>query len=202
MLTSITPLGERSRGQRWSITVVAFMIGGSAGGATMGAVAGVLGQVVNSALHFSWGARLEALGVVVLAGFAADLRILGAKLPTPIRQVNENWLYRYRGWVYGLAFGFELGVGAATIVTTSAVYATIASAFLSGSVVVGVAAGAAFGLLRTVTLLAAARVDRAQRLAALGGRINRFSSPSRSIGLACQAATGAFAVTFTLIQLA
>ena len=40
---------------------------------------------------------------------------------TPRRQVNEDWIGRYRGWVYGAGFGAQLGLGFAVFVMTCAV---------------------------------------------------------------------------------
>ena len=45
MLTSINPLGERIRGNRWLFTVMWLTLGGIVGGAVLGAVAGVFTQV-------------------------------------------------------------------------------------------------------------------------------------------------------------
>ena len=64
-----------------------------------------------------------------------------ARPPTPgsagsgcpvTRQVNEVWLDRYRSWVYGAGFGWQIGVGLATYIVTAAVYLTIALAALTG----------------------------------------------------------------------
>lgn len=64
---------------------------------------------------------------------------------------------RYRGWVYGAAFGAQLGMGAATVVTSAAIYATGAVAFLSGNPATGAAIGAVFGVVRAMSLLPARR---------------------------------------------
>src|SRR5213080_2807837 len=108
MLTSITPLGERGRGSRWAATIVALALGSALAGAAGGLAAGA-------------------------AGVALDLGIGGDPLPGPRRQVNEQWLGAYRGWVYGIGFGLQLGLGVATIVSASAVYATFAAAALSAA---------------------------------------------------------------------
>ena len=44
MLTSISPLGERARGQRYGLTVAAHLLGGALGGATTGALLGAAGS--------------------------------------------------------------------------------------------------------------------------------------------------------------
>src|SRR2546430_12513952 len=137
MLASITPLGERARGSRWGLTVGFYVAGSTLAGAAAGAAAGELGRLI-------WGpagaidARVWALAAALAAGLALDL---GRRLPTLQRQGNEDWLREYRGLVYRIAFGGQLGVGVTTIVTTSLVYVTLLAAFLAG----GPAAGAAVG---------------------------------------------------------
>src|ERR1051326_4054234 len=127
MLASITPLGERSRGQRWSVTVTSHLLGSIRGGRPRGAALGASGRMLARLTGSDANARLLALAAVVAVGVAFDA---ASRLPTHRRQVNELWLHRYRGWVYGLGFGAQLGAGAATTVATSAVYATGAAALL------------------------------------------------------------------------
>jgi hypothetical protein len=153
MLASINPLGERARNQRYSTTVVAYIVGSTVAGALLGFALGLAGTPVAG--------PVVALGVV--AGFAAaglllDARPRGWRVPGPRRQVDENWLVTYRGWVYGAGFGAQLGIGFVTIVTASATWVAFACALLSGSAWAGAAIGAIFGLARALPILAAARV--------------------------------------------
>jgi len=60
------------------------------------------------------------------------------------RQVDDGWLPRYRGWVYGAGFGLQLGLGVVTIVTTAAVPAVWLLALLTASPSHGAAVGLAF----------------------------------------------------------
>jgi hypothetical protein len=151
MLASITPLGERSRGFSWNVTATAFAIGAIAAGSAAGAGAAALGSLLPGGTAWRTLALLVALGVALLF----DATPLGGRLPTTRRQVNEDWLTRYRGWVYGVAFGAQLGVGVATIVTSAAIYATGAVAFLCGDPAIGAAIGAVFGVVRAMPLLPA-----------------------------------------------
>ncbi|MYB02960.1 MAG: hypothetical protein F4Y13_01830, partial [Acidimicrobiaceae bacterium] len=64
MLTSISPLGERARGNRWWLTVGWLSLGAVVGGAVVGVALGAAGQSLAGSL--SDGARL-----VVLAGACA-----------------------------------------------------------------------------------------------------------------------------------
>jgi sulfite exporter TauE/SafE len=189
MLGSITPLGERSRGRRWGITVTAFALAAGAAGAALGAALGAAGGLVA----ISAPARTGLLGVAVAAAIVADL-VPGLRAPGPRRQVNEAWLHRYRGWAYGAGFGIQLGLGVTTIVSTAAVYATGAAAFLAGSAAAGAVVGAAFGLARAATLLAAGGVDEPRALATLDRRLEAWERPARVAALAAEAALVALAV--------
>ena len=134
------------------------------------------------------------LAVVLAAGVALDMGALGAKLPTVHRQVNEEWLSRYRGWVYGLGFGIQLGAGFSTVVAISAVYGAFAAALLSGSVRIGLVIGGAFGLVRAASLFTVARVRRADQLVAVDRRLRRWDRPARGLAIALEAVLLAVAV--------
>jgi MFS family permease len=175
MLASITPLGERSRGFSWRVTVGAFAIGAVGAGAAGGALVAALGSALP------WGARSRALLLLAtLAGaLIFDATPLRARLPSTRRQVNEDWMARYRGWVYGLAFGAQLGVGVGTIVTCAAIYAAVAAAFLSGDPALGAAVGATFGAFRALSLLPARRARDGEGLRALHRRLGVLELPVR-----------------------
>ena len=185
MLGSITPLGERGRGSRWGTTVTAYLVGSLAGGMAMGGLSGVAGAAVLPSRP-AMPALALVLASLIVVGALADLRLFGLRLPSPRRQVNEDWLARYRGWVYGLSFGFQLGLGVVTIVTTSAVYLTFVAAFLTGSPVTGGWIGAAFGLARASSVLWAGRVRRTDQLMTLDGRLRAWDRPTRRAAVASQ----------------
>ena len=100
------------------------------------------------------GRRRRARGAL-----AFDATPLGRRLPTTRRQVNEDWMARYRGWVYGVAFGAQLSVGVATVVTSAAIYAAALGALLCGTAAAGAAVGR--GLRRHPRAVAARRPPRA-----------------------------------------
>ncbi|MGI9624508.1 MAG: hypothetical protein ACR2PK_16875 [Acidimicrobiales bacterium] len=165
MLSSISPFGERSRNSRWWVTVTAYLLGSTLGGITSGLTAGLVGQ-----LTLGWLSPTGALWVfaaLCLIGAAMELGLVGLRIPTIHRQVNEDWLTTYRGWVYGTGFGFQLGLGWATIVTTSAVWLTWAAALLSGSWQAGLLIGATFGLSRGAVIFATRRIHDPASLRAL-----------------------------------
>ncbi len=164
MLASIHPLGERARGNRWRLTAAAYVVGSLAGGAVLGAMLGYLGHLVATAAPAGPTVAGILVATVCAVGLLVDLGAMGARLPTLRRQVDENWLGRYRGWVYGIGFGLQLGMGVVTIVTTAAVYLTFALAALSQSTVVGLLVGAAFGLARAVPLGLVRHVDEVSSL--------------------------------------
>jgi sulfite exporter TauE/SafE len=152
MLSSINPLGERARGQRFWLTSTWYVLGSLMGGMAIGAVSALIGSRLPDG-----GWRLAASIAVLIAGVVLELT---DRVPPSLhRQVDEDWLTRYRGWVYGFGFGAQLGVGVATIVTSASVYATIAVAALSGSVWTGAIIGAVFGLVRSLPILMVAQVD-------------------------------------------
>ncbi|MFL5797553.1 MAG: hypothetical protein ACJ77A_06420 [Actinomycetota bacterium] len=197
MLGSINPLGERARGSRWGVTAGFFAAASVGAGAAAGALLGLVGSLALRGVDPP--ARLAALALLVAAGTALDLRVAGARLPTIRRQVNEDWLGRYRGWVVGAGFGAQLGVGVATIVTTSAVYATLAAAVLVGSPGAGFLVGSAFGAARAVTLIGAAGADDPSRVAALDARLRRWEAPARTAAVAAQVVLAAGALALAVV---
>ncbi|HEY5430023.1 MAG TPA: hypothetical protein VIK04_12975 [Solirubrobacteraceae bacterium] len=181
MLTSITPLGERSRGFSWRLTASAFAVGAVAAGALAGAAGGAVGSLTPAG---SW--RAGAALVVLLVALGFDATPLGRRLPTTRRQVNEDWMARYRGWVYGVAFGAQLGTGLGTIVTSAALYAAAVGAVLCGTVTAGLAVGATLGVTRALSLLPARGVRDTQGLMALHERMTALAAPSRSLVVAAE----------------
>ena len=187
MLTSITPLGERSRNSSWAVTVAAFATGSTAAGALAGAAAGAAGSL-GASVSPGFPAASAVLGGAALVGASLDLKPAGLRLPTVSRQVNEDWLHLYRGWAYGAGFGFQLGLGFVTVVSSSALYLAFLAALLSGSTGAGALIGGAFGLLRAAPLLAGVGVRTPERLFLLGRRLARWRRPSLALALCAQVA--------------
>jgi hypothetical protein len=179
MLASITPLGERGRRRRWGTTVTAHVAASAVGGAATGAVAGAAGWLLFR--HASFDTRLGLLAALIGAGLIADV---AGRTPGPRRQVDESWLDRYRGWVYGAGFGLQLGAGVVTIVTASATYVVLGAAVASASPLAGAGIGAVAGVLRGATLLAAARVRSPAQLVRFHARMRAWTERVRIVGLA------------------
>jgi hypothetical protein len=171
VLSSITPVGERSRGHRYRVTAGWFVAGAVAGGATLGMVTAGLTWVVSPAhldSHPAWLAG--AVAVVAGAAAAVDAGVFGPVIPVWRRQLNDAWMARYRGWVYGAGYGWQLGVGFATYIMTAAVFALPVLGVLTGSAAEAFALGALFGLVRGFVVLLTARAASPAQLRALHRR--------------------------------
>ena len=105
--------------------------------------------------------------VLVLLGIVAvliDRGVVPLRLPSWHRQVDETWLDRYRGWVYGAGFGFQLGAAVFTRIPTAASHLTAVAAVLASAVAAsplpGVVIGVTFGAVRGLPLLLGAPLTR------------------------------------------
>jgi hypothetical protein len=136
--------------------------------------------------------------LVLLAGIltlASDLRLGGFHLPENPRQVERSWLDRYRSWVYGLGFGWQLGVGVATYVMSASVYLMVVAAAAPGEPWLALAIVTMFGVLRGLAVLPAAGVRTPADLGELHRRIERFRPASRVVAIAGQIAVLAIATS-------
>ena len=186
MLSSISPVGEAARQQRWYLTVAAYVVGSAGAGTGTGALLGLLG---SAGWGLVGGMPSDGSVLLVVAGLALAGLVLDATtgVPSVHRQVDERWLTTYRGWVYGIGFGAQLGAGVVTIVPASIVWVMWATALVSGSPLAGALMGLVFGLVRSLPLVAAGRVrtvaalrrtlaavDRARKRASLVTRLGQL----------------------------
>ena len=192
MLASITPLGERGRRSTWVVTVTAFALGAVVAGAAAGAILGLLGAVAGVG-EASTRARVAILAGAVVVAIAIDAS--GRRVPGPRRQVDERWLNRYRGWVYGLGYGSQLGLAVLTVVSSAATYVALMAALLSASPVQGAIILGCFGAVRGVTPLAAAHVRSQRELLNLHRGLERLRAPVHWGTVGLQVAILAVAVT-------
>lgn len=179
MLTSITPLGERGRGQRWWLTASALTIGHLLGGALLGVLMALMGSLVDLGLGLGLGlagspstsAQVVVLAFAVL--LAAGFDLSGRSLPGR-RQVDETWLTTYRGWVYGLGFGLQLGLGFVTVVNTALFLAVVAAGVVAGtsSPLAAVGIGVGYAAVRAALAVANARVRTIEQLKGLHRRLD------------------------------
>ena len=191
MLSSITPLGERGRNNRFAVVASFFVAGSLLGGLVMGAAAGGAGALLVPVAPIVDGVVILALA---LLGASADARVRGLRLPTITRQVDERWLHKYRGWVYGFGFGVQLGSGLATIVSSAAVYLMVAAAVLTRSVVQGLIIGAVFALARGASILLARKVRTYDDLRSVHRRLAHHARRSIAANVATQSVIGAVAL--------
>jgi hypothetical protein len=181
MLSSITPLGERSRSQHFWITTPFLAVAAATAGAGVGGLLGAAGAV----LPLTGEERLLVLAALAAIGLAADLLIPGG-IPTHLRQVDESWLRRYRGWVYGTGYGIQFGLAVATVVTTSTVYLTLLGEALAPTIAAGAVVGAVFGGIRGGSVLLAAKVDSPASLFAFHRRFSTLERPAVVLALLLQ----------------
>lgn len=189
MLSSINPLGERARRQHFWITVGWYFLGSVLGGIAIGAIGGFAGGLLPSG---TW----RAIAAVAVCVIGATMDLAGRMPPSIHRQVDENWLNRYRGWVYGLGFGFQLGLGVVTIVTTASVYTTIALAILTGSTALGVAIGAVFGMTRAMAIFLVVGADTPDSLRRVMRNLQGRLSAARLATIGAQSIAALTAVLF------
>jgi hypothetical protein len=189
MLSSIHPLGERGKGNRFGVTAGAFLVGAVLGGAATGSVVALLSIPVGAVTSTTVATALVAL----VAAAAAFFERSGRSLPSVPRQVDEDWLNEYRGWVYGLGFGFQLGAGVLTYITSAAVYVALTAAVLSGHPVAALAVMAAFGTTRGLSLLPARSIGSPQRLIEFHQRLQRWSPAVRTTSTSVLAASALLA---------
>ena len=168
----IHPLGERRRGNVWGVTIVAFTIGSVFGGAAVTALMGLFGAA-------ALGGEPTSIWLAASAALAAGVLDLTPLRPwTPRRQVNEDWIGRYRGWVYGAGFGLQLGVGFAVFVMSWGYWAMLLISFMTASPAAGALTGAVFGLGRGLLLYLSRTNTTPESLGRFHERMMRYKRPT------------------------
>lgn len=163
MLSTITPLSERARGHSYRATAGWFVLGATAGGATLGMAIALLAIGARS-LHLSPDTLGRGALAAALIAVVSDSGVAGVRLPIHRRQVNERWLDQYRSWVYGSGFGWQIGTGLATYVTSAGVYLMIVLGALTADPMPALALGTTFGLLRGLAVLLTRHLTSPTRL--------------------------------------
>ncbi|MGY6500671.1 MAG: hypothetical protein ACXIVQ_07275 [Acidimicrobiales bacterium] len=192
MLTSIAPLGERSRGHRWSITMVQFIAAATVGGALTGLVAGSLGHLV---LDGAGDGRAWLVLVAASIAFVVDATPARQHLRWPHRQVDEGWFGRYRRWIYATGFGFQLGLGFATVVPAALIVLVAVLAVATADPLAGVAIGATFGAVRGLSLLVVGRAVDPPTLRRVMARVARLARPAEILTAATSLGVAILALT-------
>jgi hypothetical protein len=185
MLSTLTPIGERGRGAKFGTTARWFLVGALAGGGALGAL-GALGTVLVAALPLD-GRGTDIAGAAALAaGAGADLVLAGRRAVGHHRQVNERWLDQFRPWVYGAGFGFQIGCGLVTYVTTAGVYLVVVLGALSGRPLFALGLGLLFGLLRGSAVYLGRRLDSPEALRRFHARFIALAPRSRAAMVAIE----------------
>ena len=192
MLSTITPIAERGRNHRYYATATWFVLGAVLGGATLGLGTALL-ALGAGALDLSATEALGVSAVLAAVSIASDLKLGGFRLPSHTRQVNEAWLDQFRSWVYGSGFGWQIGVGLATYVTTAAVYLMIAMAALTGDPAVAFLLMTGFGFVRGLAVLMGRRLTTPERMLALHRRLAELLPTAQRAIVLVQAAVLAIA---------
>jgi hypothetical protein len=192
MLSQLTPVGEASRGYRYRTTASWFVTGAVVGGATLGAAMAALAVLVSAA-SLSSTALLGTAAALAVLGATIDAGVLGVAPPFFKRQVNEYWLARYRAWVYGSGFGWQIGAGVTTYIMTAAVFVTIAYGALTAGPWAAFALGVLFGLVRGLAVLLTARRRTTSELFALHRRFDELGEPVRRAVIVVQLAVAVIA---------
>ncbi|MEZ5247497.1 MAG: hypothetical protein R2707_20580 [Acidimicrobiales bacterium] len=193
MLTSITPLGERGRGNRFWLTRSWLILGHLVGGLLLGALLAAASAVVGALV----GRPGDAVTLVIVAAatvVAGVGDLVGISVPGR-RQVDERWLTSYRGWVYGFGFGAQLGFGLVTVVNTLLLGVVLLSGVLLPPVQTLVLGGV-YGLTRGVGATLNGRVRTVNDLRRLHRRLDQSERAVRwtSLGAVAIVAVGAAVV--------
>lgn len=176
MLTSISPLGERARGNTWWLTLGWLTLGAVSGGAILGGLLGTFGQLLPVAPG-DWQLVAPAVSGIAAAGW--DLA--GRRFPVR-RQVNEDWLSAFRRWVYGFGYGIQLGIAPMTVVSTGLVPLLMLTMFIGVDPRAGLVMGVLFGGTRALSLAVNRRVRTADDLRRLHRRMDQLAEPARIMG--------------------
>jgi hypothetical protein len=169
MLSTITPVTERAKRHRYGCTCAWFIAGAIVGGLALGGVMAGLAVLVAAVGPTPIAAGSAAL-IATLVVLVSDTGIAGMRLPVHFRQVNERWLDAYRPWVYGTGFGFQIGTGVATYITTATVYLMMVLGALTGRPGFALVLGAGFGFTRGLAVTLTRKVTTPAALVAFHQR--------------------------------
>lgn len=148
MIGTIVPMvyGLHQSGRR-STAHIAHLAGAIAGGSLVGAALGWFGHLLKSAIGSA------ELLFIVTAGLALsyalhELQLVTLPMPQRHWQVPASWRSTYRPSVAATMYGFGLGVGFLTHVTTAAFYAVCGLVVSIGDPVSGAVVFGMYGLGR------------------------------------------------------
>jgi hypothetical protein len=192
MLSQITPVAEAGRGHKFARTACWFIAGAALGGLALGCVmAG--GAIVAAAAGLGHHTGIALIGGGAFAAAALDAHLFGFGPPFVRRQVNVAWLSKYRSWVYGVGFGWQIGAGLTTYVMTAAIPLMIAIGVVGANPWGALAIGVIFGVARGLAVLMGARLRTLAALHAFHRRFDAWTAPVRQSVIAVQLAVAVVA---------
>ncbi|HWA65518.1 MAG TPA: hypothetical protein VG899_04010 [Mycobacteriales bacterium] len=156
MLSTLTPFGERARGHRYWSTAAWFVVGGILGGTCLG-LAGVTLSLLARWAEMGTTTVMTVCAISAVVTLSSDLRLVRLRLPSHPRQVDENWVNRFRPWVYATGFGWQIGTGFATYVMSAITYLMVVAAALTARPLIAWGLGVGFGAIRGLSLLTGSR---------------------------------------------
>jgi hypothetical protein len=177
MLSSLNPVAETARGNRFWLTACWYVAGALAGGALLGGGCALVAWAVRR-VGLPTAALWSIVLVAAVVATASDARLGGWTLPLHPRQVDERWLTKYRRWIYASGYGVQIGTGFATYIMTAAVYLTAVLAVATASPLAALAAGLTFGGVRGLAIVVAGSARTAAALRSLLGRVDALSGTS------------------------
>jgi hypothetical protein len=188
MLSSITPVSEGAKGNSYRLTAAWFVLGSTLGGATLGTAMAALAAVTHRLGLPPTGIGLLAVGAALISA-GSDAGVFGFRVPIHRRQVNERWLDRYRPWVYGVGFGWQIGTGLTTYITTAAVYLMLVLGALTANPAVALGVGTGFGTLRGLAVLLTRHLTTPTELRAFHRRFHRVGLTMGRLVVAVESGT-------------
>lgn len=145
MISQIGPLVQAGKGYQ---IVEAHVLGGALGGLTAGTSFGLLGVLLHEVLAWPRSIVVPVLGLVLLGAFAGDSGLLRPLRIGTKRQTPLSWTCVFGNGLGVFAWGFDLGTGYTTKLTSYATIALPLYAILSANLVWSCLVFTAFGLTR------------------------------------------------------
>lgn len=147
MIGTITPLVQGAAGRsRWTSAIVLYGVGSLVASASLGAILGVLGKVLELPLHVS---------VIVLATLAIflalrELGVLDFPAPRFSRQTRKQWFLVGGAERAAFLWGLDLGFGLSTTRVFSSFWLLPVGALLLADPLAGALVMGSYGLGRTL----------------------------------------------------
>ena len=189
MVGTIGLAGSKARAQgtwgRWwlrlgSTHILAAMTAGALAGAVVAIAGGLLRALLPGGHSIQVGIPVLAAGVILL--FAVfEVAGVPAKYLARARQVPMSWKQIFPAPMSSALYGAVLGFGFLSTVYSWSFFALMTAVFLRGSVAAGLAAGAAFGLGRSLPVIATSSVPGTEKADSLADRAAAFFARERVI---------------------